>query len=142
MQDRRASKAETAPSGWYLHPERSDEEWYWNGTAWTASRWAEVGDPPVSCPPIRLMRNRSKFSMARFRVCFDGEWQGEFDAGEDALEWARAVANTGRMTWVVERSLLTLRWRFRAAFPEDREDEARKLWNAADFASRFGGASG
>jgi hypothetical protein len=121
-----------------LHPERPDEEWYWDGAAWTESRWAEA---PACCLRIRRTRNRGKFSLARFRVCFDGEWQGEFDAMDDAMEWAREVSETGRMTWVVERSLLPLRWRFKAAFPEDREPDARKLWQAAVFASRVGGGS-
>ena len=29
--------------------------------------------------------------MAKFRVCFDGEWQGEFDAMDDAIEWGKRI---------------------------------------------------
>jgi hypothetical protein len=140
MRDAGAVKVEPAP-GWYSHPERSGEEWYWDGTAWTASRWAEG---PPSCPsrlPIFNMRRRGKFSTARFRVAFDGEWQGDFDAIDDAVEWAREISETGRMTWVVERQALFLRWRLQASFPQDRALEARKLWDAAARANA-GGASG
>ena len=36
-------------AGWYSHPERPGEMWYWDGTAWTESRWA-------SQPPARKIR--------------------------------------------------------------------------------------
>ena len=65
--------------------------------------------------------------MSRYRVCFDGEWQGDFDEPEDALAWGHEVAKTGRIVhvakarWVLPMKLL-------AVFPEDREHEATHLW--------------
>jgi hypothetical protein len=64
---------------------------------------------------------------ARFRVAFDGEWQGEFDDLTEAVEWAREVSLTGRKTWVIERKGLS--HRFRAGFPEDRANELEKEWH-------------
>jgi hypothetical protein len=57
--------------------------------------------------------------MARFRVAFDGEWQGEFDTLSEAVEWAQEVSSTERTTRVVERRPFFL-VRLRAVFPEDR----------------------
>jgi sigma54-dependent transcription regulator len=62
--------------------------------------------------------------MATYRVAFDGKWQGRFDDLSSAVEWAQEVAETGRMTWVVEHRRSRLRARLRAAFPEERRDEA------------------
>ena len=36
--------------------------------------------------------------MARYRVAFDGKWQGRFADLDDATDRARAVAETGRIT--------------------------------------------
>jgi hypothetical protein len=33
--------------------------------------------------------------MAKYRVAFDGEWQGTFGDREDAFNWAREVGETG-----------------------------------------------
>jgi hypothetical protein len=30
--------------GWYTHPDRPGEEWYWDGDAWTESRWASESE--------------------------------------------------------------------------------------------------
>jgi hypothetical protein len=65
--------------------------------------------------------------MPKFRVAFDGKWQGDFDNLSDAVEWAREVSMTGRKTWVIERRRLI--HRFRAGFPEGREEELRAEWN-------------
>jgi hypothetical protein len=64
--------------------------------------------------------------MSKFRVCFDGEWQEEFETLAEAVEWAQEVALTGRMTYVIERRWLVSR--FRSAFPEERADELQKHW--------------
>jgi hypothetical protein len=57
---------------------------------------------------------------------FDGRWQANFSDLTEAVQWAREVAESGRMVFVVKR-------RFRnqlvAVFPEEKEDEGRNLWN-------------
>ena len=68
--------------------------------------------------------------MARFRVAFDGEWQADFDSLPEAVEWAREVSETGRMSWVVEERAWGLRSHLRAAFPDERSEEARHRWQA------------
>lgn len=56
--------------------------------------------------------------MPTFRVAFGGKWQGKFDDLADAVDWAKEVSETGRMTWVVEHRMARLRSRLRAVFPE------------------------
>jgi len=41
--------------------------------------------------------------MAKFTVGFDGKWQETFDDRDDAVEWAREVAATGRTVEVIKR---------------------------------------
>lgn len=73
--------------------------------------------------------------MARYRVVFDGKWQGTFDDRNDAINWGQAVGETGRIVHVVKRSLL---WgKLVAGFPESRAREAREIW-----AWRGGGGGG
>jgi len=36
-------------------------------------------------------------SMAKYVVGFDGRWQETFDDRDEAIEWAREVAGTGRI---------------------------------------------
>lgn len=71
--------------------------------------------------------------MATYRVAFDGKWQGKFDDLADAVEWAKAVSETGRTTWVVEHRALRLRSRLRATFPEERREEAEKAWSTRSY---------
>jgi hypothetical protein len=69
--------------------------------------------------------------MARYRGCFEGKWQGDFEDREAALEWAREVGNTGRLAYVS-----AVRWfwtRLVAVFPENRVAEGMKLWNRRAF---------
>jgi hypothetical protein len=72
--------------------------------------------------------------MARYRVAFDGKWQGTFDELEDALDWAREVGKTGRLAYVIQR-----RWwwpKLVTAFPERERDTAHLYWK------RRGGVGG
>ena len=78
--------------------------------------------------------------MATFRVCFDGEWQGDFDTLTDAEEWAQEVSLTGRTTYVIERRAFICR--FRSAFPVERADEAKKHWEKWSWPSGGGGFNG
>ena len=113
---------EDSPPGWYPHPERPEEEWYWNGTGWTESRWATQ-------PQSRIVRwwprPHRRFPRAKFSVAFDGQWQEEFDTLSEAVEWAQEVSATGRMTWVAERRPFFL-VRLRAVFPESRAQEGKR----------------
>jgi hypothetical protein len=76
--------------------------------------------------------------MSTFRVCFDGEWQEDFDTLADATQWAQEVSLTGRATYVIERRLFISH--FRSAFPEERADELRKHWKKWSWPS--GGGAG
>jgi hypothetical protein len=64
--------------------------------------------------------------MSSYRVSFDGKWQERFDDRAEAVEWAKEVAETGRMVHVV-RSRLTGN-KLIATFPEGQADEGRRLW--------------
>ena len=64
--------------------------------------------------------------MARYRVAFDGKWQGTFDDREDAIDWARAVGDTGRTVYVVKR-----RWwwsQLVAVYPESQARAGELIW--------------
>jgi hypothetical protein len=64
--------------------------------------------------------------MATYRVAFDGKWQERFDDREEALEWAREVAETGRIVHVARSGV---RRRLIAVFPEGQAHEGKWLWN-------------
>jgi hypothetical protein len=64
--------------------------------------------------------------MATYRVAFDGEWQEDFDYLDDAVPWAREVADTGRLVHVVKKGLL--RYTLVAVFPEDKGEIGEKRW--------------
>jgi hypothetical protein len=66
-----------------------------------------------------------------FHVAFDEKWQRDFESLADAEEWAKEISTTtGQMTWVVERweSNPSVGCRLRATFPEERSEEAGRLW--------------
>ena len=44
--------------------------------------------------------------MGKYSVLFDGKWQERFDDFEEALEWAQAVADTGRLVFVARTHIL------------------------------------
>jgi len=73
--------------------------------------------------------------MSRYRVAFDGKWQDSFRDRAEALEWARAVGDTGRLVYVVRSGF---RSRLVAVFPDSQAEEGERLWNA----HRAAGASG
>jgi hypothetical protein len=89
----------------------------------------------ITIPPLfrrsKFRRSKTTTDVTSFHVAFEEKWQRDFKSLADAGEWAQAVSSsTGRMTWVVER------WernglagcRLRAAFPEERREEAGKIW--------------
>ena len=65
----------------------------------------------------------------RYRVCFDGKWQERFDDLDEALDWAREVAGTGRLVQVVEQRVVRP-MKLLKVFPEDRTAEGERLWQA------------
>lgn len=78
--------------------------------------------------------------MSCYRVCFDGKWQGKFGDGEEkiALDWARAIGDTGRIVHVAKTRFL-LPMRLVAVFPESQAEEARWLWAVRRHAAGAGG---
>lgn len=70
-----------------------------------------------------------------FHVAFGEKWRRDFESLADAKEWAKEVSRkNGRMTWVVERwegnrpEGIPPGCRLRATFPEERREEARRIW--------------
>lgn len=61
-------------------------------------------------------------------MAYDGSWQEEFETLTEALEWAREVSKTGRLTYVIEWRGFVRGHRFRAGFPEERAHEAEQAW--------------
>jgi hypothetical protein len=64
----------------------------------------------------------------KYKVCFDGKWQGDFDDRYEALYWAHEVGQTGRLVHVAEVRFL-LHLKLIAVFPEDRADEGKWWWD-------------
>ncbi|HXR30657.1 MAG TPA: hypothetical protein VN752_05915 [Solirubrobacterales bacterium] len=64
--------------------------------------------------------------MATFIVGFDGKWQERFDDEEEAVDWAREVAATGRTVEVVRRRFGFCK--FITGFPETNQAELRARW--------------
>ena len=68
--------------------------------------------------------------MATYRVAFDGKWQERFHDRDEALQWAREVADTGRLVYVAERGRFFPR--LAAVFPESKAEAGRSLWHYRD----------
>jgi len=66
--------------------------------------------------------------MAKYEVGFDGRWQEAFDDREEAIDWAREVAETGRIVDVVQKRRLLPR-RFVTAFPESERAAREAAWS-------------
>ncbi len=64
--------------------------------------------------------------MTSFIVGFDGKWQEKFDFEDDAVEWAREVAATGRTVEVARRRLGFCK--FLTGFPESERDALAARW--------------
>jgi hypothetical protein len=79
--------------------------------------------------PAPRKQSDTDSAMVDFRVAFDGRWQGKFDDLAEAIEWAQEVSSTGRQTVVIEHRRLS--WRFCAAFPEEKAEQAREQWKRA-----------
>jgi hypothetical protein len=80
-------------------------------------------------PPLSDAVLYAKLScMKRYKVGFDGSWQETFESRDEAIEWAKEIADTGRIVDVVQKRLL-LPPRLVAVFPES-EREAREAARA------------
>lgn len=67
--------------------------------------------------------------MARYEVGFDGSWQETFDDLDEAITWAKEVAETGRTVDVI-RTRRFLRFRtFVTAFPESEYAVRKAAWS-------------
>ena len=69
--------------------------------------------------------------MPVYAVFFDHEWQGKSRSRGDAVEWARDVAETGRLVCVVKRRLVRSP-RLVAVFPEDRYQEIEEAYRKGE----------
>lgn len=66
--------------------------------------------------------------MAKYEVGFDGRWQETFDDRDQAIQWAREVAETGRVVDVVLKRHFLPR-KFVTAFPESECAARKAAWS-------------
>jgi hypothetical protein len=66
--------------------------------------------------------------VAKYEVGFDGSWQEAFDDRDEAIQWAKEVAETGRVVDVVLKQRLLPR-RFVTAFPESERARREAAWS-------------
>jgi hypothetical protein len=71
--------------------------------------------------------------MAKWHVGFDGRWQESFHDFEDAVEWAREVAETGRTVDVAQRRFVVGR-KLVGVFPESERAQREAVWSAGAIA--------
>lgn len=67
--------------------------------------------------------------MGKWHVSFDGKWQESFRDFDEATEWAREVAATGRTVDVAQRRLLR-GWKLAAVYPESERAQREAAWAA------------
>jgi uncharacterized membrane protein YgcG len=79
------------------------------------------------------MKRYYALAMARWHVGFDGRWQESFHDREDAVEWAREVAETGRTVDVAQRRFVIGR-KLVDVFPESERAQREAVWSAAAMA--------
>jgi hypothetical protein len=85
--------------------------------------------------------------MTRFIVGFDGKWQEKFDFKDEAIEWAREVAATGRTVEVITRRFGFCS--FLTGFPDSERAALKARWRrpvglmiGASAGGIYGGAYG
>lgn len=78
-------------------------------------------------------------TMAKYKVGFDGHWQETFDDCDAAIQWAKEVADTGRVVDVVMKRFLRPP-KLTAVFPESEKKireaaraEPNNYWGARPF---------
>jgi hypothetical protein len=67
-------------------------------------------------------------AMAKYEICFDGRGQERFDDREQAILWAKEVAETGRVVDVVLRRRFLPR-KLLTAFPESERAAREAAWS-------------
>lgn len=67
--------------------------------------------------------------MGRWYVGFERRWRESFDDFDEAVEWAKEVAATGRTVDVAQRHLLIGK-KFVTAFPESKREIREAHWRA------------
>lgn len=77
--------------------------------------------------------------MGKWYVAFDGRWQESFGDRDEAVEWAREVAETGRTVDVAQRHFLVGR-KFVTAFPESQRGQREAAWKAGSRMWRVDGS--
>lgn len=96
---------------------------------------------PIARTGCVRLRSLYAFAMGKWHVGFDGRWQESFHDFDDAIEWAREVAETGRTVDVAQRRFLVGR-KFVTAFPEAERAKREALWSGSMFmgyAGLYGG---
>ena len=66
--------------------------------------------------------------MTRYRVGFDGFWQEDFDTEEDAVEWAKAVAEPKRIVYVAQVGPASVATGSSLSSPALSSAKGRKRW--------------
>jgi hypothetical protein len=66
--------------------------------------------------------------MAKYEVGFDGRWQESFNSRNEAVQWAKEVAETGRIVDVAQKRRFFPR-RFVTAFPESERAAREAAWS-------------
>jgi hypothetical protein len=75
--------------------------------------------------------------MAKYQVGFDGDWQETFDDRDEAMRWAKEVAEAGRVVDVaVKRRGLPRK--FLTAFPESERAAREAAWATPSSYSSIG----
>lgn len=67
--------------------------------------------------------------MGKWYVGFERRWQESFDDLDEAVEWAKEVAETGRTVDVAKRYFLIGK-KFVTAFPESQRESREAHWRA------------
>lgn len=67
--------------------------------------------------------------MARYEVGFDGRWQDTFEDRNQAIQWAREVAETGRVVDVVMKPRFLPFRKFVTAFPDSEYAARKAAWS-------------
>lgn len=67
--------------------------------------------------------------MARYEVGFDGRWQETFGDRDQAIQWGREVAETGRIVDVVMKYRFLPFRKFVTAFPESEHAARKAAWS-------------
>lgn len=77
---------------------------------------------------VNARRRENITDMARYEVGFDGRWQEVFSDRNEAIEWAKEVAEIGRVVDVALKRRLLPR-KLLTAFPESERAAREAAWS-------------